>query len=74
MELKAPQEGAWKLAEYTAYHKDLILVVSKYQKALLKIAHKAHPEIHAYLIDLQMYQLTWMANSKQLPPKDWDYP
>ena len=52
MELKALREGAWKLAEYTVYHKNLVFVVSKDLRALLKIAHKAHPEIHAYLIDL----------------------
>ena len=52
LELKALREGAWKLAEYTVYHKNLVFVVSKDLRALLKIAHKAHPEIHAYLIDL----------------------
>ena len=52
LELKALQEGAWKLAEYTTYHKNLVFVVSKDLRALLKIVHKAHPEIHAYLVDL----------------------
>ena len=52
LELKALREGAWKLAEYTTYHKNLVFVVSKDLRALLKIAHKAHQEIHAYLIDL----------------------
>ena len=52
LELKALREGAWKLAKSTAYHKSLVFVVSKDLRALLKIAHKAHPEIHAYLINL----------------------
>ena len=52
LELKALQEGAWKLAEYTAYHKNLTFMVSKDLRDLLKIAHKVHPKIHAYLIEL----------------------
>ena len=56
--LKALQEGTWKLVEYTAYHKNLAFMVFKDLRVLLKIAHKAHPEIHAYLNDLQMYQPT----------------
>ena len=55
LELKALCKGAWKLAEFTAYHNNLVFVVSKDLRALLKIAHKAHPVLHAYLIDLQMY-------------------
>ena len=73
MELKALQEGAWKLAEYTMYHKTLVFVVSKGLPALLKIAHKAHPEIHAYLIDLQMYQPTWMVDAKSVGPKELEF-
>ena len=52
LELKALQEGAWKLAECIAYHKNLAFVVSRDLQALLKFTHKAHPEIYAYLINL----------------------
>ena len=52
LELKALREGAWKLAEFTTYHKNLTFVVSKDLRALLKIAHRSHPTLHAYLIDL----------------------
>ena len=73
LELKALREGAWRLAEYTAYHKNLAFVVSKDLRALLKIAHKAHPEIHAYLIDLQMYQPAWMVDAKSVAPKELEF-
>ena len=60
LELKVLREVAWKLAEFTAYHKNLTFVVSKDLRALLKIGHRAHPTLHAYLIDLQMYQPAWL--------------
>ena len=66
-------EGAWKLAEYAAYHKNLVFVVSRDLRALLKIAHKAHPEIHAYLIDLQMYRPMWMVDAKSVTPKELEF-
>ena len=52
LELKAMREGAWKLQAYTAFHRNLTFVVSPDLRALLKVAHKAHPTLHAYLIDL----------------------
>lgn len=52
LELKALREGAWKLSEYTAYAQNLTMRVSKELRALLKVAHKAHPELQALLIDL----------------------
>ena len=73
LELKALWEGAWKLADYTAYHKNLVFVVSRDLRALLKIAYKAHPEIHAYLINLQMYQPTWMVDAKSVAPKELEF-
>ena len=73
LELKVLWEGTWKLAEYTTYHKYLVFVVSKDLRALLKIAHKAHPEIHAYLIDLQMYQPAWMVDAKSVAPKELEF-
>ena len=45
LELKALREGAFKLAEFTAFAKHLTMRVSKELRALLKVAHKAHPEL-----------------------------
>ena len=45
LELKALQEGAFKLAEFTAFAKHVTMRVSKELRALLKVAHKAHPEL-----------------------------
>ena len=73
LELKVLREGAWKLAEYTAYHKNLAFVVSRDLRALLKITHKAHPEIHTYLINLQMYQTTWLVDAKSVAPKELEF-
>ena len=55
LELKALQEGAFKLAEFTAFAKHLTMRVSKELCALLKVAHKAHPELQALLIGLMQY-------------------
>ena len=55
------------------YHKNLAFVVSKDLRALFKIAHKAHPEIHAYLIDLQIYQPAWMVDAKSVAPKELEF-
>ncbi len=56
LELKALREGAWKLSEYTTFSKNLTMKVSPDLKALLKVANKAHPAIHAMLIDLLAYK------------------
>ena len=45
LELKVLQEGAFKLAEFTAFAKHLTMRVSKELRALLKVVHKAHPEL-----------------------------
>ena len=45
LELKVLREGAFKLAEFTAFAKHLTMRVSKELRALLKVAHKAHPEL-----------------------------
>ena len=45
LELKALQEGAFKLAKFTAFAKHLTMRVSKELRALLKVAHKVHPEL-----------------------------
>ena len=52
LEVKALREGAWKLSEYTAFHRHLCFVISPKLKVLLKIVPKAHPQLQAYLIDL----------------------
>ena len=53
--MKVLQEGAFKLVEFTAFAKHLTMRVSKELRALLKVAHKAHPELQALLIDLMQY-------------------
>ena len=55
LELKALQEDAFKLAEFTAFAKHLTMRVSKELCTLLKVAHKAHLELQALLIDLMQY-------------------
>ena len=55
LELKALREGAYKLSEFTAFAKHLTMRVSKELCALLKVVHKAHPELQALLIDLMQY-------------------
>ena len=52
LELKAVREGCWKLSDFTAYASRFSLRISPELRALLKITKKAHPEIHAMLIDL----------------------
>ena len=56
LELKAAREGCWKLSDFTAYASQFTLKVSPELKALLKVAHKAHPGLHAMLIVLQAYK------------------
>ena len=48
-------EGAYKLSEFTAFAKHPTMRVSKELRARLKVAHKAHPELQALLIDLMQY-------------------
>ena len=55
LELKALCKGAYKLSEVTASAKHLTMWVSKELRALLKVEHKAHPELQALLIDLMQY-------------------
>ena len=45
LELKALREGVYRLSEFTAFAKDLTMRVSKELCTLLKVAHKAHPEM-----------------------------
>ena len=55
LELKVLCEGAYKLLEFTAFAKHLTMRVSKELHALLKVAHKVHPELQVLLIDLMQY-------------------
>ena len=45
LEMKALREGAFKLAEFTAFAKHLTMRVSKELRSLLKVAHRAHPDL-----------------------------
>ena len=47
LELRALREGCWKLGEFTAFARKLEMRVSPELRALLKVAPRAHPELHA---------------------------
>jgi hypothetical protein len=68
LELKALREGCWKLSEFTAFASTLTMKVSPQLKALLKIAPKAHPELHAMLIDLMQYKPKLVVGEKTVAP------
>ena len=70
LELKALREGAFKLAEFTAFAKHLTMRVSKELRALLKVAHKAHPELQALLIDLMQYQPRLLVDERHASPRE----
>ena len=44
--------------------------VSPELRALLKVANKAHPELHAMLVDLQQYQPTLIVAEKPVAPPE----
>ena len=52
LELKALKEGFWKLAEFTAYAKKLVVCISPLLKSLLKLSNRTHPALQALVIDL----------------------
>ena len=54
--LKALHESGYKLLEFIAFAKHPTMWVCKELRVLLKVAHKAHPELQALLIDLMQYQ------------------
>ena len=68
LELKALCEGAWKLSKFTSYARNLTMKITPPLKALLKIAHKANPMIHAILIDLMTYKPTFLVQDKPEAP------
>ena len=68
LELKALHEGAYKLLEFTAFTKYCIMRVSKELHALLKVAHKVHPELQALLIDLMRYQPKLLVEKHRIAP------
>ena len=68
LEAKALREGSWKLSEYTAFARNLSMVVSKPLRALLKVAPKAHPSLQAMLIDLLHYRPKFLVNERTVTP------
>ena len=68
LELKALRKGAYKLSEFTAFAKHLTIWVSKELRALLKVAHKAHPEVQALLINLMQYQTKLLVDECRVTP------
>ena len=44
--------------------------VSKELRALLKVAHKAHPELQALLIDLMQYQPKLLVDERHASPRE----
>ncbi len=70
LELKALREGAWKLGEFTSYATNLTMRISPHLKALVKVAHKAHPTLHAMLIDLMTYKPKFLAHDKSDAPTE----
>ena len=70
LELKALREGCWKLSEYVSYSKHLTMKISADLKTLLKIAHRAHPELHALLIDLRLYKPSFVVDDAAQAPAE----
>ena len=56
LELRALKEGLWKLAEFTAYAKKLVISISQILKSLLKLSNRTHPTLQALVIDLLQYK------------------
>lgn len=71
LELKALREGAWKLSDFTAYARNLTMKITPHLKALLKVANKAHPSIHALLIDLMTYKPKLLVGEKPVAPPEF---
>lgn len=67
LEAKAIREGCWKLSEFTAYAKALVFRVSPQLKALLKVAHKSNPTLHAMLLDVLSYKAKLLVDTAKAP-------
>ena len=70
LKLKALREGCWKLNEYVSYSTPLTMKISPNLKSLLKIANRAHPELHAYLIDLRLYKPKYVVDDTTEAPAE----
>ena len=70
LELKALREGAWKLSEFTAFSRNLVMRISPELKALLKVSNKAHPELQALLIDLLQYKPKLLVGASPVSPAE----
>ena len=74
LELKALQEGTWKMGKFTAFSQNLTMQVTPELWALLKVVLKAHPELQAMLIDVQQYKPTWAIGGASAVPEELDFP
>ena len=53
-----------------AFADKLTMMVSPELRALLKISHRAHPELQALLIDLLQYRPTFVVGGERRTPKE----
>ena len=74
LELKALQEGAWKMGKFMAFSQKPVMQVTLELRALLKVAPKAHPELQVMLIDVQQYKPMWVVGGASAVPKELDFP
>ena len=74
LELKALQEGTWKMGKFMAFFQQLTMQVTLELWALLKVVPKAHPELQAMLIDVQQYKPTWAIGGTSTVPEELDFP
>ena len=74
LELKALQEGAWKMAKFTAFSQQLVMQVTPELHALLKVARKVHPKVQAMPIYVQQYKPTWVIGGASAMSKELDFP
>ena len=53
LELKALQEGTWKMGKFMKFSQQFTMQVTPELRALLKVIPNTHPELQAMLIDIQ---------------------
>ena len=73
LELKALQEGTWKMGEFMAFSQHLVMQVMLELHSLLKVMPKAHPKLQTMLIDVQQYKPTWVVGGAFTMPKELDF-